>query len=56
MKQLVLSFFMAILLFLVIGNGNAYADYNALEKDETLSTHAKGNENAHPPSVLPPQC
>lgn len=47
---------MAVLLFVTIGSVNVHANYTALEKDETLSTHAKGNENGHPPSVLPPQC
>ena len=56
MKKLMISFFMSILLFAVIGIGSASASYTALEKDESLSTHAKGNDNGHPPSVLPPQC
>jgi hypothetical protein len=56
MKQKVITFFLAFCLFAAIGSGNVYADYSVLEKDETISTHAKGNENGYPPSVLPPQC
>ncbi|MEK5067825.1 hypothetical protein [Sporosarcina sp. FSL K6-1508] len=56
MKQKLIVALMALSLFMLVGAGNTFADFDGLEKDETVSTHAKGNDNMHPPSVLPPHC
>ena len=56
MKQKLIVALMALSLFMLVGARNTFADFDGLEKDETVSTHAKGNDNMHPPSVLPPHC
>ncbi|HJF34218.1 MAG TPA: hypothetical protein K8V56_20845 [Sporosarcina psychrophila] len=56
MKQKLIVFLMAVSLFMSYGAGNTLANFEGLEKDETVSTKATGNNNFQPPSVLPPQC
>ncbi|GKV55244.1 hypothetical protein NCCP2222_11910 [Sporosarcina sp. NCCP-2222] len=44
--------FLAVLFLAFLGAGNASA---AIQVNDEMSTFAKGNENLHPPDVMPPQ-
>lgn len=55
MWKKVSAILLALSLCVMFGFGSAIADSAALEKDDTITTNARGNDNGHPPSVLPPQ-
>lgn len=55
MLKKISAILLALSLCMMFGLGSVVADSAVLEKDETITTNARGNDNGHPPSVLPPQ-